>query len=407
MCKLFVEKREKDSFEEWCGRSFKKESPCTFLEVNNGIVIPCLPSNDKLSNKGGVIDEQFNYIELSGIYRGEINQKALYGSYDFNKEDIEYSDKTAIYLGIYINHWGHFILESLNRLWYLLNETQDKNVEYVFLTLEGFNNNCNELLELFGLPIEKIKFIEKPTQYKKVIVPEASYQLNTYWSDEYKNICNKTSNSIHPIKNNKIYLTRRKFRLGNLFGEEMLEKLFTKNGYKKIIPERLSASKQIGIISGTKLVAGITGSAMHSLVFGRDSISAIYLNRFSFINKDQCIINEMKNIDYTFIDAFATFMPALHGLGPFLMSINKYVEEFCSQENFKIIKQPKKFLQKTFLKYIKRWAETYSNEAYYNFLMWQYKEDFNIEPIKETINLINEFIEEPPQTKNIFKWMKK
>ena len=103
----------------------------------NATILPlCARGGDNLLfGRGGVVDENGQYVELSGI------PTRIWGSYVFPKA--EHRNETVVYCGFLVNHWGHFLVEAVTRLWYALEN--DTGVDkYVFFL------NENEQRELKG-----------------------------------------------------------------------------------------------------------------------------------------------------------------------------------------------------------------------------------------------------------------
>ena len=129
-----------------------------------------------LFGRGGVVDEDGKYVELSGI------PTRIWGSYAFPKAD--YRDEKVVYCGYLVNHWGHFLVEAVTRLWYVLENdaTIDK---YVFFLKENeqreLKGNYREFLRLLGI-LDKIEIIDQPTTYREVIVPEIAFRCMEFYS---------------------------------------------------------------------------------------------------------------------------------------------------------------------------------------------------------------------------------
>ena len=75
-------------------------------------------------------------------------------------------NESCIYCGHMYDQFGHFILESLSRVWYI-----KENPEIAILWSKGrkeFTNWQKEILEILGIK-NKIIFIYEPTKIKKII----------------------------------------------------------------------------------------------------------------------------------------------------------------------------------------------------------------------------------------------
>ncbi len=159
---------------------FEEKTNLSVWEGDRATILPLreIPNEGLLFGRGGVLDAQQNYVDLSGI-PDRIGK-------GYPCPSSEYRDETVVYCGYMVNHWGHFLVEATTRLWYALKEnpTVDK---YVFFLEENqqrqIKGNYQEFFQLLGI-WDKLDFISQPTTYRHVIVPEISFQVMHSWSPE-------------------------------------------------------------------------------------------------------------------------------------------------------------------------------------------------------------------------------
>ena len=107
----------------------------------------------------------------------------------FIDTNLERKDYDVCYCGIISDAFGHILLETISRLWYILNEKP--YLKCVFLTKEKPGSIFFQFCELLEIDKSNIEIIEKPTQYRTVYVPESSFYLNGYAAKEYIDIIDK------------------------------------------------------------------------------------------------------------------------------------------------------------------------------------------------------------------------
>ena len=172
---------------------------------------------------------------------------------------------------------------------------------------------------------DKIIFINKPTKFSEVIVPDLSYSRCEYYSDHYKNIfdtiinkCINNKTSTNQAK--KIFLSRKNWGKGKKleFGHDMLENYFKKNNFSVVYPEELTIKELICITNNADVVASISGSTAHNSLFFNNVKKFIIIEKTNFYNEIQIDINIIKNMDIDYIDANISLYPADVGLGPFV-----------------------------------------------------------------------------------------
>ena len=112
----------------------------------NATILPLRKDSRVQFGLGGVVDAEGNYVNLSAI------PDRVQFAYEFANP--EFRDEKVVYCGYMINHWGHFLIEAVCRLWYFLEKdpTIDK---YIFFLDENeereIKGNYREFLQLLGI----------------------------------------------------------------------------------------------------------------------------------------------------------------------------------------------------------------------------------------------------------------
>ena len=307
--------------------------------------------------KGGVLDCSGGYIEESASFAMNSNkvnegvQTRLYGAYPYEHEEIEtYNDNMVLYAGFYIQQWGHFLLECISRLYPIVqNPEKYKDMKIIFLPMrenDEINGTFLELLNLIGIRDEQIVILREPTRYKKIIVPEQSLNMNIFGTKEYETIINCIVEKAieKPVKiktHKKIYLSRKNWSLsiGRDIGEEKIEKFFNQNGFKSVSMEQYSLVEQIHILQGADHVASAICTLPHNLIFARDGIKSTIINKMPHYNVSQFQIDEFRNLDATYIDAYSGIFLTDIGGGPFLFDVNENLINYAKDNGMKLSKQ--------------------------------------------------------------------
>lgn len=313
-------------------------------EVEDGIILPVLKTNEYNTSKGagGVIDKEFNYIESSAQLAHNMKNR-VYGKYNIENEKIEYNNETVIYGNFFYKHWGHFIIDILSRLWYLLEDNSENKTKIAFTTMINdestkIDGNYKEFFNLFGISDDRILLINKPTKFKKVIIPECSIYPGKYYTKEYIKIFEKVSNSVQINYNipEKIYLSRSKFKKAREkeIGEKEIEKFFNNNGYYSISPEQMTLTEQIQFFRDSKEIVCISGTLPHNVMFANEGKDIIIINKTYKLNKHQEIINQAKKANVTYLDLHISLFPVAYGKGPFIMTINNNLQSFAQDRTY-------------------------------------------------------------------------
>ncbi|UQZ33772.1 hypothetical protein C2I18_09690 [Paenibacillus sp. PK3_47] len=302
--------------------------------IDNGIIVPAEAFNDELGNykyRGGVLDAEGEFVKSSGLYKGLDFGKELLSMAEcpvINPDDCLYIDEEVVYYGFFIYHWGHFLFESTNRLWYYLQgdfKARGTRLAGIYLNKKP-DGNFQSFHELLGIEQDDLMFLNRPIRFKRVIVPKASCILGStrdfYYSKEFLIPFNIIYDSITASPSKKIYLTRAELQMGNTIGEEAIEDNFRRNGFEIIAPENETLPRLVSLLKGAEVVAGLSGSNTHNFLFA-SGCKAVILNRMQGTNYPQEMVHQSRNIQAVYIDVYSTFLPVTHGNGPFLVTVNE------------------------------------------------------------------------------------
>ncbi len=278
-------------------------------EVRNGVILPRQPREKAIKTgtvpyqgKGGVLDSSGNFQYESAIWdlpdaRGG-KRMAFGGAYPHanRRED----QRVAIYMGLAHQHWGHFLVDVVQRCWYpmLKGLLKNRNVafeqyqdsielpeNYVF-AFSGFGDEKNqfggnfaEFFRLLGIEKSRIYFVQEPTMFSRVILPDVAVIPGLFVTEVYKSIFNlvvqqalKEKTSLKPV--DKIYFSRTHMK-SNDIGENAIESVMLSCGFHILYPEELSLVEQIFYWQTTKCIASINGTIPHNVVFSKKEVSLI------------------------------------------------------------------------------------------------------------------------------------
>lgn len=352
---------------QWLKRMYaapftEKQTP-DLWRGENATILPLrsVPDDGLLFGRGGVVDSEGQYVPLSGI------PSRIGKGYSF--ENPVYRDEKVVYCGYLVNHWGHFLVEAVTRLWYFLE--QDSTVDkYVFFLKEGeereIRGNYREFFRLLKL-WDKLEIINTPTSYREVIVPEIAFQCMEFYSPKFLGIFDAIAANVVPepvlTPADKIFFTRSSFAKGNHleFGADSLDNFFRRNGYQVLAPENLSLSQMIFYIRNASEIATLSGSAQHNMLFARNGQKLTIMERF-VINVDyQVNVNQMRHLDVTPIDA-NFHLYTVDTAGPLMLGCNHILDRYIADKGMvppDEIYRSKKYRDKCFKGYMASYQDNY------------------------------------------------
>lgn len=377
----FLRSQKANALKKFYNNHFGTKGKLTAETFPDATILPLqrFENDSLLFGRGGVLNNQGAYIDSSSI------PNRVQGAYNYSY--YERIDEKVVYCGFFVNQWGHFLIESVSRLWYFL-ENDTTIDHYVFFVKSGekinISGNYREFLQLLGI-WDKLVFINKPTQYREVVIPELSYSRMNYYSEQYKVLFKTVSLAAqkkYEESTSKIYLSRSKIK--NIekkeFGLRIIDSFFQNNGYTILHPEQLTLTELIAYINSADEIATLSGSIHHNLLFAQDHKRIVIIERSPLNNEIQVDINKMKFFDTTYVDANIPIYPVSVGVGPFIMAYNNYMKDFSQRRNYIPIDkraQSEKTLKKFFKQYMICYHNTYGFELYMEDWMVKYYDLLN------------------------------
>jgi len=312
---------------------YKEKNP-TIQCVPNGII-----ANEHI-NGYGVFDENFNFVKAS--IQQHKNRKGQFVP-KIDKTNIPYIDCDAVYLcHTGKNNFGHFILEHLNRGWCFVDKKY-QNMKVVIVDEKScgkINDYIFVLLGLLGVDKSNIILLDKTTRFRNVYIPGPAFDISAYYTDACVDMYNKIADAVPESKHyDKIYLSRCAMPLDrHTYGEEKIQSIFEKNGYKIIYPETLPLTEQISLVRNCKFLAGCAGTALHLALFMKKGGTVIQIKRNTILldNADtQHLINMTKGLESIFVAGSIEKAKTDHwSVVPQIIGLTKYMKQFFDDNHF-------------------------------------------------------------------------
>lgn len=345
--------------------------------IDNGIVLPNKTINGTLY--GGVCDENFNYISGHETFFPDSAYMTRHtsGSYKVTEKEIDIIDETVMYGGNLIDHPGHLLIESFaDRMWWLCQST-DSDLKIAITTIWGDYSIKFplEILDMFGVPSDRIIICRKPTKFKSIIVPEQSqYMRNAFvpydYTEEFTKVYRYIRKSIKPSPYKKIYFTKTKTRANNIIGEEWFIEYFRNKGFKVIDPEDYSFREKAEFLVGADEFVTQIGTNSHYALFCKPTVKLTILSR---VNNNalpiQALLNEAAGItDFYCVDVSGNFLHKDITFGISLMYVTDDFKRYAKNVyNEEINITPSESLRQVLFEYLERFPEYYGkNTAGFN-----------------------------------------
>ena len=267
-----------------------------YVRVAQGVMVPPAPSSQDRSDAihhGGVADAAGRFDPVANHYASIWPWVHSVGTWP---EALQNSGDslagTALYGGIAREHFGHFITESLGRIWFALMHPAEKTDALCFLrspigppSVEGM-----QLLDLFaGLP--PVRILDAPLRADEVIVPlQATASEHAIQCDPMAARLMRRGLAPHiPARGERsLYVSRSRITppagrafSGSILEERFLESLLEAAGYEIFHPQEHDVADQIRTYRSAARILVNEGTALHlvALAARRDASVAIIARR--------------------------------------------------------------------------------------------------------------------------------
>lgn len=333
--RLYV--REQERWAQECAKQYWSERSLQVMTIEKGILLPPDNWNPQTGEfQGGVCESNGKFV--AGLFRNQPPHAGFYGisaAYPFAADELAYVDRDVIFGGILIGHFGHFILECLGRLWYVL-ERDEPHKTLVFLTELEVCPWFGDFFALLGISRERIIFVQKPTQFRKVVVPEEAVHSWYNYTQEYLRPYHYMTEQARKLTGNKslgpkIFLTRNRLSDSQTkcINEEYFCRFFAQQGYTMVELETLPLAEQIAIVNNAEEIVAIMGSLTHWALFCQPGTKFTMLTRTSNdILGSQCLINEAAQVDWYIVDTAMNLFYANRAVGVCLIGPTVYWQAY-------------------------------------------------------------------------------
>ena len=185
---------------------------------------------------------------------------------------------TWLYAGECWSHFGHFIFESLSRLW-ALDQVEGQIDGIVFLSPHRGTADAGlapdslqaRILRMLGITLP-VLFLTEPAEFARLFVPRQGCGMGglAAATPAHRRFLQGRLRQHAPKRGvERLYLTRSgyKLRRGGIFGEGFLEQNLAAQGYAIYAPEQHSVEDQIATYLGAQQVVAPDSSALHLFGF--------------------------------------------------------------------------------------------------------------------------------------------
>lgn len=201
-------------------------------------------------------------------------------------------------------HFGHFLLETLSRFWWLVyDDLHDRRI-----LVHGPDHladyfNIPWMAEIFGaLGLSRSSFVwaDAPTRFDRVATPGPAFRPQSHAHPAFAALCRKAGNRLMAGRDlqpqsRPVYLSKTRLSQGvnRIENEAEVEEAVARAGVEVIHPETLSIADQVSLFHTRPAILGAAGSAFHLSLFAPPRAKLVCLNVAPEINANFILIDRL------------------------------------------------------------------------------------------------------------------
>lgn len=187
-------------------------------------------------------------------------------------------DEEVVWAGPMALHYGHFLIESVARLWPLLPGAELQGRPVVFPNDNGLAF-AREWLDAFGVRAVSLP-VEGAVNFANAYVPEPALRLGVWaalelrdvhlWARRHLSVERRPAGGV-------LWLSRTGLAPSRTVYDERLLEWILRDHLTVIRPETMTLGEQLAAIEASDVVAGILGSAFHTLLMAEEAPKRLVL----------------------------------------------------------------------------------------------------------------------------------
>ncbi|WP_407688582.1 glycosyltransferase 61 family protein [Mycobacterium sp. HUMS_1102779] len=243
----------------------------------------------------GIYDAQGMAIEGAINFRGPWREPR-HQSVTVTPEPAEAicNEADLVYVGEIMDHFGHFLTQSLSRFWYLRERPSARVLFHsMWNATQLFSfQHVAQIFEALGLREEQFVRFEVPTLVQSLTVPQPSLEEMHFAHQIYAECLREigaffTQGDVHADEG-PVYLSKTRLNVGvrRFVNEQEIEDELARQGVRIVHPETLSLPQQIDTLRRHRTLLGCCGSAFHSTLMLPEGRRIVGLNEFETLNSN-------------------------------------------------------------------------------------------------------------------------
>ena len=257
----------------------------------------------------GIYNKEGHVDPLAAYVRGR--ELSLVGQSIYQPEEATDADivtEDHIYFGPFIPHYGHFIVTSLARSWYL-DSIDARGAKLLCHSSHPIAAHLDgpymgPIIRALGLEAEQFTRPTRPTRFTRLTIPGAAFLEQKRAYSSFVEPMHRIGDALVAERQRRrekvVYLSKARLGPGSVAhvtNEAEVEIALAEHNIDIISPERLTLAQQVDLFSSSSKVLGFVGSAFHTHILVRDPPAVVGVTFDNFINSNFLMLDHLNNCD--------------------------------------------------------------------------------------------------------------
>lgn len=279
---------------------------------------------------GGAYDDQSNIIASSCLTR-YVNGKEVCATIPYNEiPKVTQSFENALFGGVYFHHFGHFMLESMARVWAAVEAGYSGPVIFQSSAPQQSKFSKEILKKLCINPVFLLG--TECVHVDKLLIPDAALIEGASANSSFLIPFQKIASTIGGRSNygRKLFVSRGG-GVAKVFGEDIIQAALVDAGYDVLDPTCTTIDEQVRAFRDAEVIVGVIGSAMHNMVYAQNAKKVAYIARTASVNNNFPTIDQISHpMESFYIYSSKNILPPHPKLlGPFMLDTIATLEALC------------------------------------------------------------------------------
>ena len=225
--------------------------------------------------RGAVYDSNGDLVPGSMRMSGAHGDRVRAGYPETKKADgTEKVIPSAIYMGHLMDHYGHFLMETVSTFWAIPYLQEQRFLFHPFFFGDSIKAWMKPFFASNGISSGKVEVIDGDLLVDHLLVPERSYGVNTFLhvrqAEVYRAVKSRIVRAAVPKGvERRVFVSRSRLskNIRGVMNAAAFDQAMERAGFAVIFPETMAIKEQVKVYASADILCGFAGSALHNCVF--------------------------------------------------------------------------------------------------------------------------------------------